>query len=172
MLAVAQTALTLSAQPQGFTTTDIYLRVTCAVACHCLGCEDEARRWLLSAMRLALLVAQRVPCAKIARQHCISVGRLKNIMLEICEKLYVSCREELAGRPTLALPATLITLSFGKPHIVGVRGFLAICVGSDQSSFDSLGTSVGAYFKGCRQGLLNAIEKFINSGFEAKYLIK
>lgn len=166
MLAVAQTALTLSAQPQGFTTTDIYLWVTCAVACHCLGRDDEARRWLLEAMRLALphgfitpfaevvtalgglieqclerefpacrdavlgqwertwknwiafhnqftkdnitlmltlreyhlalLVAQRVPYAKIARQHCISVGRLKNIMLEIYEKLYVSGREELA----------------------------------------------------------------------------
>ncbi|MCR4442121.1 MAG: hypothetical protein QHH10_07695 [Peptococcaceae bacterium] len=166
MLAVAQTALTLSAQPQGFTTTDIYLRVTCAVACHCLGRDDEARRWLLEAMRLALphgfitpfaevvtalgglieqclerefpacrdavlgqwertwknwiafhnqftkdnitlmltlreyhlalLVAQRVPYAEIARQHCISVGRLKNIMLEIYEKLYLSGREELA----------------------------------------------------------------------------
>ncbi|WP_242848956.1 hypothetical protein [Syntrophomonas palmitatica] len=166
MLAVAQTALTLSAQPQGFTTTDIYLRVSCAVACHCLGRDDEARRWLLEAMRLALphgfitpfaelvtalgglieqclerefpscrdailgqwertwknwiafhnqftqdnitlmltlreyhlarLVAQRVPYAEIARQHCISVGRLKNIMLEIYEKLYISGREELA----------------------------------------------------------------------------
>ena len=166
MLAVAQTALTLSAQPQGFTTTDIYLRVTCAVACHCLGQDDEARRWLLSAMRiclphgfitpfaevvtalgglmeqclerefpacreavlgqwnrtwknwitfhnqftkdnitlmltlreyhLALLVAQRVSYAKVARQHGISVGRLKNIMLEIYEKLYISGREELA----------------------------------------------------------------------------
>ena len=165
MLAMAQTALTLSTQPQGFTTTDIYLRVTCAVACHCLGRDDEARRWLLEAMRLALphgfitpfaevvtalgglleqclerefpacrdtvlgqwkrtwknwiafhnqftkdnitlmltlreyhlalLVAQRVPYAKIARQHCISVGRLKNIMLEIYEKLYISGREEL-----------------------------------------------------------------------------
>lgn len=166
MLAVAQTALTLSAQPQGFTTTDIYLRVTCAVACHCLGRDDEARRWLLEAMclalphgfitpfaevvtalgglmeqclereyptcrdavlgqwkrtwknwiafhnqftkdnitlvltlreyHLALLVAQRVPYAKIANQHCISVGRLKNIMLEIYEKLCISGREELA----------------------------------------------------------------------------
>jgi len=166
MLAVAQTALTLSAQPQGFTTTDIYLRVTCAAACHCLGRDDEARRWLLEAMRLALphgfitpfaevvttlgglveqcleqefpacrkaileqwsrtwknwisfhnqftkdnitlmltlreyqlalLVARRVPYAQIAKQHCISVGRLKNIMLEIYEKLHVSGREELA----------------------------------------------------------------------------
>jgi len=166
MLAVAQTALTLSAQPQGFTTTDIYLRVTCAVACYCLGRDDEARRWLLEAMRICLphgfitpfaevvaalgglteqclelefpacrdavlgqwertwknwiafhnqftkdnitlmltlreyhlaqLVAQRVPYAEIARRHCISVGRLKNIMLEIYEKLYISGREELA----------------------------------------------------------------------------
>lgn len=166
MLAVAQTALTLSAQPRGFTTTDIYLRVTCAVACHCLGRDDEARRWLLEAMRiclphgfvtpfaevvtalgglmeqcleleypacrdavleqwkltwknwiafhnqftkdnitlmltlreyhLALLVTQRVPYAEIARKHGISVGRLKNIMLEIYEKLYISGREELA----------------------------------------------------------------------------
>jgi DNA-binding CsgD family transcriptional regulator len=166
MLAVAQTALTLSAQPQGFTITDIYLHVTCAVACHCLGRGGEARRWLLSAMRLALphgfitpfaevvtalgglveqclerefpacrdavlgqwnrtwknwiafhnqftkdnitlmltlreyhialLVAQRVPYAEIAGRHCISVGRLKNIMLEIYEELHISGREELA----------------------------------------------------------------------------
>lgn len=165
MLGVAQTALTLSAQPQAFTSTDIYLRVTCAVACHYLGQDDEARRWLLEAMRialphgfltpfaenitalgglaeqclerefpacydavlgqwkhtwrnwmtfhnqftkdnitlilslreyhLALLVAQRVPYARIAKQHNISVGRLKNIMLEIYEKLYISGREEL-----------------------------------------------------------------------------
>lgn len=165
MLAVAQTALTLSASDQGITPHDIYLRVMCAAACHSLERDDEARRWLLEAMRialphgfispfaeivtafgglmeqclerefpacrdavlgqwnrtwknwitfhnqftkdnitlmltlreyhLALLVAQRVPYAKIARQHCISVGRLKNIMLEIYEKLYISGREEL-----------------------------------------------------------------------------
>ncbi|MEL7565959.1 MAG: hypothetical protein AAGU27_13865 [Dehalobacterium sp.] len=44
---------------------------------------------------LAKLVAQRVPYEKIAKQHCISVGRLKNIMLEIYEKLYISGRDEL-----------------------------------------------------------------------------
>ncbi len=44
---------------------------------------------------LAVLVAHRVPYAKIARQHHISVGRLKNIMLEIYEKLFISGREEL-----------------------------------------------------------------------------
>ncbi|MGI6084946.1 MAG: hypothetical protein ACOYIF_05810 [Acetivibrionales bacterium] len=165
MLAMAQTALTLSAQPHGFTTTDVYLRVTCAVAGYYMG-RDEARHWLLEAMRLylphgfvtpfaelvtafgglieqfleqefpeyyevvlkqwertfknwitfhnqftrdnitlmltrreyhlAVLVAQRVPYAKIAKQHCISVGRLKNIMLEIYEKLFISGRDELA----------------------------------------------------------------------------
>ncbi len=165
MLAVAETALTLSADPQGFTTTDLYLKVTCAVACHYLGRDDEARRWLVEAMRLALphgfitpfaevvaalgglveqclerefpawreailgqwrrtwrnwitfhnqftkdnitlmltlreyqlasLVAKHVPYAEIARQHSISVGRLKNIMLEIYQKLYVSGREDL-----------------------------------------------------------------------------
>ncbi len=165
-LAVAQTCLTLSKQPQGFTTTDIYLRVTCAVCCHCLGLDEESYRWLSEAMHLALpygfitpfaeivtalgglmerclerefpayrdailgqwkrtwknwiefhnqftgdnitliltpreyhfalLVAQHVPYAQIAKQHFISVGRLKNIMLEIYEKLHISSREELA----------------------------------------------------------------------------
>jgi DNA-binding CsgD family transcriptional regulator len=165
-LAVAQTALTLSASEQGITFPDIYLRVTCAVACCYLGRVDEARRWLLEAMRislphgfitpfaevvtalgglvekcleqtfpdylgavigqwkrtwknwitfhnqftkdnitlmlslreyhLALLVARRIPYAKIAKQHGISVGRLKNIMLEIYEKLFISGRDELA----------------------------------------------------------------------------
>lgn len=45
---------------------------------------------------LALLVARRVPYAEIAKQHNISVGRLKNIMIEIYEKLHVSGRDELA----------------------------------------------------------------------------
>jgi DNA-binding CsgD family transcriptional regulator len=165
-LAVAQTALTFCAQEQGITYSEIYLRVVCAIACHCLGREDEAARRLLEAMRIALphgfitpfaehvgdfgglaekcleqefphrcnvvieqwkrtvknwvtfhnhftkdnitlilslrechlaqLVARRVPYAKIAAQYGISVGRLKNIMLEIYEKLYISSRDELA----------------------------------------------------------------------------
>lgn len=45
---------------------------------------------------LAILVARHVPYAEIARQYGISVGRLKNIMLEIYEKLYISSRDELA----------------------------------------------------------------------------
>ncbi|MDD4494482.1 MAG: hypothetical protein PHV32_09085 [Eubacteriales bacterium] len=45
---------------------------------------------------LAQLVAQHVPYAKIAKQFSISVGRLKNIMLEIYEKLFISSRDELA----------------------------------------------------------------------------
>lgn len=166
MLAVAQTALTLSSPEKGITFPDIYLQVTCAIACHNLEREDAARRWLLSAMRICLphgfitpfaevvtllgglveqcleqefpdyynavigqwertvknwitfhnqftkdhitlilslreyhiatLVARRVPYAKIAKQYCISVGRLKNIMLEIYGKLYISGRDELA----------------------------------------------------------------------------
>ena len=45
---------------------------------------------------LAMLVARRVPYAKIAKQFNISVGRLKNIVLEIYEKLFISSRDELA----------------------------------------------------------------------------
>lgn len=165
-LAVAQTALAFSAPERGIMFPEIYLRVVCALACHCLGREDEARRWLLEAMGIALphafitpfaelvadfgglveqcleeafpdhhdavigqwkctvknwvafhnhftrdnvtsilslrechlaqLVARRVPYVKIAKQYNISVGRLKNIMLEIYEKLLISSRDELA----------------------------------------------------------------------------
>ncbi len=165
-LAVAQSALAFSAPMRGVTFPDIYLRVACALAYHCLGREDEARRWLLEAMGIALphgfitpfaepvsdfgglmeqcleeafpacfdavieqwkrtvknwvtfhnhfakdnitmilslreahlaqMVARRVPYSKIAKQHNISVGRLKNIMLEIYEKLHISSRDELA----------------------------------------------------------------------------
>lgn len=165
MLALAQTALSLSSPESGITMTDIYLRLTCAVSCYALEQKDEAKEWLLSAMHLALphgfvtpfsenvtalggiieqcleeefpdaykpvmeqcertwknwitfhnqftkdnitlilslreyhlavLVARRVPYAKIAKQYGISVGRLKNIMLEIREKLFLSNREEL-----------------------------------------------------------------------------
>lgn len=45
---------------------------------------------------MAQLVARRVPYEKIAKQFNISVGRLKNIMLEIYEKLFISNRSELA----------------------------------------------------------------------------
>jgi len=44
---------------------------------------------------IAMLVARRVPYAKIAKQYGISVGRLKNIILEIYEKLFISGRDEL-----------------------------------------------------------------------------
>ena len=166
MLTVAETALSLCASQQGVTHPDIYLRLMCAVACRCMERQDEARQWLLAAMRIALphgfttpfseivtalgglleqclerefpdyrdavlgqwkrtwknwitfhnrftkdnitlilslrqyhiavLVAQHVPYAKIAKQQCISVGRLKNIMLEIYQMLFISSREELA----------------------------------------------------------------------------
>lgn len=166
MLTVAETALSLCASQRGVTHPDIYLRLMCAVACRCMERQDEAKQWLLAAMRIALphgfitpfseiatalgglleqclerefpdyrdavlkqwkrtwknwmafhnrftkdnitlilslrqyhiavLVAQHVPYAKIAEQQCISVGRLKNIMLEIYEMLFISGRDELA----------------------------------------------------------------------------
>ena len=45
---------------------------------------------------IAILVARRVPYAQIAAQHCISVGRLKNIMQGVYGKLLISGRDELA----------------------------------------------------------------------------
>ena len=50
----------------------------------------------LRELHLATLVARRVPYTQIAKQYGISVGRLKNIMLEIYEKLFISGRDELA----------------------------------------------------------------------------
>ncbi len=165
MLAVSQTALALDAPEHGLSQAGIYLRLCCAMALYALGQADDARRYVLEAMRLALphgfvtpfaenvttlgglveeclrrefpahadavlkqwertfsnwaafhnqftkdnitliltlreyhiarLVAQRVPYAAIAKQHCISVGRLKNIMLEVYGKLFISGRGEL-----------------------------------------------------------------------------
>ncbi len=65
MLAVAQTALTLCANEQGITLPDIYLRVTCAVACQSLGMRDDAKRWLLNAMRRALPHGFITPFAEV-----------------------------------------------------------------------------------------------------------
>jgi len=45
---------------------------------------------------IALLVARRVPYAKIAKQQCVSEGRLRNIMQDIYQKLFISGRSELA----------------------------------------------------------------------------
>ena len=39
---------------KGFSLTEINLRLRCAVACHCLDRVDEARRWLMGAMNIAL----------------------------------------------------------------------------------------------------------------------
>ena len=166
MLTVAQTALSLCESQQGITQMDIYYRVVCAIACNCLGRSDDAKRWLMDSMNLALpngfitpftesiialsglvelclkesfpdyydavlgqcengiknwitfhnlftkdnitlilsarefqialRVAHRTPYAEVAEQYNISVGRLKNIMLEIYEKLFISGRDELA----------------------------------------------------------------------------
>lgn len=166
MLVVAQTTLSLYPVQQGITLTEIYLRLVCATACYYLERRDEARRWLLETMsvalpqgyitpfaevvtalgglveqclkqkypeyfdsiigqckltwknwitfhnlfakdnitlllsvreyHLALLVAHRVPYSKIAKQNAISVGRLKNIVQEIYEKLFISSRDELS----------------------------------------------------------------------------
>jgi DNA-binding CsgD family transcriptional regulator len=166
MLAVAQTVLTFYTQKHGITFTQIYLYLACATACHSLGRDEEARRWLFDAMSIALphgfitpfaenvtalggltehclkqcfpdyydavigqwklswrnwiafhnrftkdnitlmlslreyhiagLVARRVPYAKIAELNHISVGRLKNIILEIYSKLFVTGRDELS----------------------------------------------------------------------------
>lgn len=166
MLTVAQTALTLGEHEQTITFTDIYLMVTCAIACYHLERYDEAKRWLAKVMRICLphgfitpfseliselggfveqcleqefpeyydsvieqwkptvknwvafhndfakdnislilslrehhiatLVAKRIPYNKIAGQYNISVGRLKNIVTEIYDKLCISSRDELA----------------------------------------------------------------------------
>ena len=166
MLVAAQTALALSEPMSGISQNGLYLRLCCAVACHELGQEDEARHYLLEAMSIGLphgfitpfaenvttlgglvehglaqefpeccqavmaqsertianwgtfhnqftkenitliltlreyhiarLVAQHVPYAQIAKQHHISVGRVKNIMQEVYGKLFISSRNDLA----------------------------------------------------------------------------
>ncbi len=165
MLISAQTALAFSTSGEDITQTDLYLRITYAVAAYHLGRKDEAKKWLLDAMNIALphgfvtpfaeqivllgglveqcvmesfpsnynsiisqwkrtgenwiafhnqftkenltkilslreyhialLVASRVPYAVIAKQFSISIGRLKNIMQEIYEKLFITNRREL-----------------------------------------------------------------------------
>jgi DNA-binding CsgD family transcriptional regulator len=164
-LCLAQSALLFSRRDEGVTLTGIYLRMVCALACYNLDREEEARRRLSEAMRIALphgfvtpfaeavsdlggmveqclelefpeyrdavvvqwsrtvrnwiefhnrftkdnitliltlreyqismMVSRHVPYAKIANHFNISVGRLKNIMLEIYQKLLVSGRDEL-----------------------------------------------------------------------------
>ncbi|MEN6472342.1 MAG: helix-turn-helix transcriptional regulator [Clostridiaceae bacterium] len=166
MLAVAETALSFCTAQNAVAPHDIYLRLMCAVACRYLERGEEARRYLLEAMRMglphgfvtpfsefagalgalmeqclerdypvwrgavisqwqrvwknwmafhnrftknnvtsvltlreyhiAVLVAKRVPYFEIAKQHSVSVGRLKNIVTEIYAKLLISGRDELA----------------------------------------------------------------------------
>jgi len=71
MLDTAQTALSLlcpsySALPEnGFSISDVNLRIRCAIACHCLGHMDEAKRWLMGAMDRALPHGFITPFAEI-----------------------------------------------------------------------------------------------------------
>lgn len=51
----------------------------------------------LREFRIAALAANRVPYAEIARQECLSVGRVRNIIQEIYGKLFVRNRAELAA---------------------------------------------------------------------------
>lgn len=67
MLDVAQTALGFFNKQQKQSLPGIYLRLSCAVACYAIGRTDEAKRWLLEAMRICLPhgvitpFAQRLP---------------------------------------------------------------------------------------------------------------
>jgi DNA-binding CsgD family transcriptional regulator len=45
---------------------------------------------------IAQSIARHIPYKKVAEQHCVSLGRLGNIMQDIYQKLSVSGREELA----------------------------------------------------------------------------
>ncbi len=47
--------------------------------------------------RIAALAANRVPYAQIAREECLSIGRVRNIIQEIYGKLFVRNRDELAA---------------------------------------------------------------------------
>jgi DNA-binding CsgD family transcriptional regulator len=50
----------------------------------------------LQEYHVAVLVAQRVPYTKIAKQYHISVGRLKSIMQNVYAKLFITNRNQLA----------------------------------------------------------------------------
>jgi len=71
MLDTAQTATSLhsrsyTALPEKeFSMTEVNTRVRCAIACHCLGRLDEARRWLTGAMDKALPLGFITPFAEM-----------------------------------------------------------------------------------------------------------
>lgn len=81
MLSVAQTALTLSEPRHGFTLPDLYLRVTCAVACNRLGKKEAARRWLLDAMCRALPHGFYTPFAEV-------ITAMDGLMEECLEQVF------------------------------------------------------------------------------------
>jgi len=49
----------------------------------------------LSRYHIAFLAVRKIPYNEIAEKNYISVGRLKNIMQEIYQKLNISSRDEL-----------------------------------------------------------------------------
>jgi len=65
MLAVAQTTLSLYPVQQEITLTEIYLRLACATACYTLERWDEARRWLMETMTVALPHGFITPFAEV-----------------------------------------------------------------------------------------------------------
>lgn len=81
MLAVAQTALALSVAEEGITLPEIYLRVSCAIAFYSLERVDEARRFLLEAMRICLPHGFITPFAE-------SITALGGLVEQCLEEVY------------------------------------------------------------------------------------
>jgi len=70
MLNVAETALTFCDLDGGISSNRIWLHILCATACSFLGRVDEAERWLLRAMEIALphgFISPFAECASVFR---------------------------------------------------------------------------------------------------------
>ena len=78
MFDVAQTALGFCDLPKGIWFYDIYLMIYCSIACCALGRAEEAERWLLDAMRIALPHGFITPFA----EHAAEFNGLLETLLE------------------------------------------------------------------------------------------
>jgi len=85
VLGVAQTALSFCDMQQGIWFYDIYLMCFSSIACCAIGRVDEARQWLVDAMRIALPHGFITPFAELAAEWN---GLLEQVLKQEYPKYY------------------------------------------------------------------------------------
>lgn len=90
-LATARTALSFCEAKQGITYADIYLRVVCAFSNYALERPEEAKHFLMDAMKIALPYGFTTPFAEM-------ISAFGGMMEQLLEREYPACYDAVIGQ--------------------------------------------------------------------------